>query len=614
MAERRRPSSQKSQILALRNAASAINSGGDLMTVLQQLVSAACNHANWTLGSIMAIDVAHGFAHVIVRHDPTLVRRPLTDRWDLAMSPSLLALKRNEPVYIRDARVAEEFPGYRQEAAERDYRTVLVMPMTCLDDEGRAMVLSVVAREIRDVTETDLAFLGMIVHLGAITVERQHRLRDERLAAERLQKVLQSHTSLLQQVLSDGSLQQLAVQLNELLSNPIVVVDFTTNLLVAGRSPDLAVYDDVAWRAACNTMLGQQLVKAARDAADGRGGDVSRLFLDDGTNRLRISAKFEPLTVDGEAVGALIIFPTSREFSDLDVLLLDSAKLAFSALMMRSLIRFRVETRTLTELFLEIVEGRWRDADDLSQRAYRLGIHLDVTVRMVAIEFSQSKARRVSASIDLHHAVTGLLSQLKVKATVISVKGGLVCLLAGDGSNDEGRIRLLMERISTTLSRTVGEEPIIVLSSQCRALADYGPAWERCGRMIGIARSFGRSGAITGTDFGPLPMLAAAADAAEVRGFVHGAVGEMIAHDEAHGTSYLETLSAYVNSGCRSRACAEAMGLHVTSLRYRLSRIQDLFAVEVNTPDKRFAVELAIRLHHMMGRSRPPGKVAVEGI
>lgn len=39
------------------------------------------------------------------------------------------------------------------------------------------------------------------------------------------------------------------------------------------------------------------------------------------------------------------------------------------------------------------------------------------------------------------------------------------------------------------------------------------------------------------------------------------------------------------------------MGLHVTTLRYRLSRIQDLFGVDVETPEKRFAIELAIRLY-----------------
>ena len=171
---------QKSQILALRDVASQINSGGDLQTVLRHLIVAACRHANWTLGSIMAIDAAHGYAHVIVRHDPALIQRQLPDKWELATSPSLMALQRNEPVYIRDARESAEFPGYRREAFERDYRTVLVMPMNCADSEGRPMVLSVIAREISEISDEDLAFLGMIVHLGAIAVEREHRLEAEK--------------------------------------------------------------------------------------------------------------------------------------------------------------------------------------------------------------------------------------------------------------------------------------------------------------------------------------------------------------------------------------------------------------------------------------------------
>ena len=119
---------QASQMRSLRDVASQINSGGDLDTVLRDLIRAACEHGGWALGSIMAIDAPHGEAHVVVRHDPTLLRRRLENRWELATSPALIALQRNEPVYIRDARASDEFPGYRREAFERDYRTVLVLP------------------------------------------------------------------------------------------------------------------------------------------------------------------------------------------------------------------------------------------------------------------------------------------------------------------------------------------------------------------------------------------------------------------------------------------------------------------------------------------------------
>ena len=89
--------SQKSQFESLRDVASLINAGGDLKSVLRDLTLIACRYGKWTLGSIMAIDVAKGYGEVVVRHDPTLLSQTLQDRWDLATSPTLVALQRNAP-------------------------------------------------------------------------------------------------------------------------------------------------------------------------------------------------------------------------------------------------------------------------------------------------------------------------------------------------------------------------------------------------------------------------------------------------------------------------------------------------------------------------------------
>ncbi|MEW6630496.1 MAG: helix-turn-helix domain-containing protein [Pseudomonadota bacterium] len=584
----------ESQILSLRDAASLINSGGDLQSVLRDLVLAACRHAQWTLGSIMSIDAPHGHAYVIVRHDPTLIQRNLPDRWELATSPSIVALNRNEPVYIRDARVSEEFPGYRREAFERDYRSVLVMPMNCVDEDGRPMVLTVVSREITEVSAEDIAFIGMIVHLGEIAVEKQHRLRQEKQAGERLQRVLRAHTSLLQQALSDASVVSLAEKVSDLLPNPVMVVDFHANLVVAGRSPSEAHFDAASWRQAVGGALNRQLFKAARGASEARPNET--LFIDDGKHRLRLSVRIEPLTVDGEVVGALMIFPTPRESGQLDQMLLDSTKFALSVQMMRSFVRFRFETRSLTELFLEVVERRWRDEADIVNRARRLGVNLAASHKMVVVDYAEDTKNAGGGLADPHHALVRLLQQVGVAGTVVAVEGGLVCLVESDAGQDGNRLGKLPGKIVEELGRYFEREPAVLASETCSTLADYPTAWERCRRMIRIGRSFGRTGVFAGQDFGPLPMLVAAAEVSDVRNFVDKSVGALIAHDREHGTPYLDTLFAYLREGCRSQACADAIGLHVTTLRYRLSRMEELFGIRLDTAEQRFAVELAIRL------------------
>ena len=76
---------------SLRDIASRINSDADSASLLQDLIRLACEHGGWDLGSIMAVDAAGGYTEVMVRHDPSLLRLKLDNRWELATSPALTA-------------------------------------------------------------------------------------------------------------------------------------------------------------------------------------------------------------------------------------------------------------------------------------------------------------------------------------------------------------------------------------------------------------------------------------------------------------------------------------------------------------------------------------------
>ncbi|WP_233838761.1 helix-turn-helix domain-containing protein [Paraburkholderia sp. ZP32-5] len=600
-------SDQLSRIVALRDVASQINSDNDLDALLPDLIKAACRHGSWDLGSVMAVDLAHGWSLVMARHDPTLLPRPLLDRWELATSPALVALQRGEPVYIRDARQSEEFPGYRRDANERDYCTVLIFPMTSVDANGRPMVVTVASRKVTDVSAETLAFMATIVHLGDIAVERAHRHRAELAAAEQLRRVLGAQSSMLREVLDGGSTGALTATLGNLLGAPVVVLDFFASSVVGGVSPLPELHDDASWHRMLDGAPGRQLLSDARDAIKYRHGSIA---LHPGAGA-SLDAQIEPLMVDDEAVGALLIFG-KRDESDLRQLLIESAKFALSVQLMRSVIRFRFETRTFTELFFEIVERRWRDERDVLDRARRLGLSLAAPTRMLVIDFPDRTDGAVDVSVQAQHAISMLATQQHVAVHIVAVGGALVCLVPGEpnaqAEADREPMTRLAQRISDTLGRSFGKEPIVVLGDTCERLEDYARGWESCWRMIRIARTFGRRGVIAVSDLGPLPMLIGAADSADVRNFIDGAIGRVIAHDRKNDTAYLETLSAYIRSGCRGEPCAKAIGLHVTTLRYRLARISDLFGIAIETPEQRFAIELALQLHSLIDNGAPSAR------
>jgi DNA-binding PucR family transcriptional regulator len=585
-----------SRMHSVRDVASRINSGADLPGLLLDLVKAACEHGGWSMGSIMAVDVPHGYAHVVARYDPTLLRRRLEDRWELATSPALVALRTGEPVYIPDARDSEEFPGYRREAFERDYRSVLVMPLTSADADGRPMVLSLVSRALKPVPSDDLAFMGMIAHLGAIAVEREHRLRAERRAADELRRALHAQGGLLQEVLSAGSTELLAARLRDLLQRAVLVVDFAANAVVAAGSPVPDEHDEVRWRELLAAGEAETVVASLKEAVRREGSREIALAVGHAGATLRLAAIVEPLTVDAETVGALVLFGEERG-DDLRRLMLESAKFALSVQMMRSVIRFRYETRTLTELFFEIVERRWRDPDDIARRARHLGLPLSRPLRMVVVDFPGASGGERDATLEAHQSIERLARQHGLTCQVIAIGTGLVLLVAEQAGDERERLARFAHRLTESLRHTLHGEPIVVIGGVCAGLDDYSGEWERAWRMVRIARGFRRTGVLSALDFGPLPMLIGAADAAEVRAFVDGSIGPVVAHDHAHGTPYLETLAAYLRAGCRSQPCADALGLHVTTLRYRLARIEELFQIKADTPDRRFVLELALKMH-----------------
>ena len=156
-----------------------------------------------------------------------------------------------------------------------------------------------------------------------------------------------------------------------------------------------------------------------------------------------------------------------------------------------------------------------------------------------------------------------------------------------------------VRRIAATTENHVGIKPIIAESRVCRRLQDYREARLECGRVIVLARMFGKTGRASQADFGPFALLLSTVDHPSARAFVRDTLGAVEEHDRRHGSELLRTLGEFVRDGCRYQACANRMGIHVSTLRYRLGRLHELFGIELEQPDSIFGLTLALRLREL---------------
>ncbi len=222
------------------------------------------------------------------------------------------------------------------------------------------------------------------------------------------------------------------------------------------------------------------------------------------------------------------------------------------------------------------------------------GVDLGRPARLMLVGVEQEGGLTGEMLLEAHRLIASLTRRYDDRAVAI-VRKGTIAVHCPVNQKSEARMLALSERIVEELRVLVGAVPIAVRSKLCREPGDYLAAWRECSRLYDLAKRLDRRGALTTQDFGPFPVLMSAVDSGEMRTFVENLIGAVVAHDTAHGTAYVRTLSSFLDHGCRSQPCADALGLHVTTLRYRLSRLKELFGLEVKTPEQRFALQLALR-------------------
>ncbi|MBU8712609.1 MULTISPECIES: PucR family transcriptional regulator [Brevibacillus] len=75
----------------------------------------------------------------------------------------------------------------------------------------------------------------------------------------------------------------------------------------------------------------------------------------------------------------------------------------------------------------------------------------------------------------------------------------------------------------------------------------------------------------------------------------------LVRYDEEYGTELLATLGAFLQSGGNTKRVAEEMFIHRNSVLYRLERIGEILQTDLNDPEVRFRLDVAMRVWKTQG-------------
>ena len=245
--------------------------------------------------------------------------------------------------------------------------------------------------------------------------------------------------------------------------------------------------------------------------------------------------------------------------------------------------------RTIAEIELHLRRGlvddllAGTDRDGAYARADALGHDLRRPHHVVVMQTAGRTestlpvaAERAATTLGLHY--------------LLGCHAGLVVLLT-DGRPDPRALHHTMSEFLGTTSSVIG------IGSRCAVPDDLPRSFIEARRAMNIRlRSANPDGAAAFDELGFYRLIDAATDdSGTVEAFVREWLGALMDYDESKNAELVPTLSAYLECGGHYDETADALHIHRSTLRYRLTRITALTGRDLRTVDTRFNLHAATR-------------------
>ncbi|HEY3947337.1 MAG TPA: PocR ligand-binding domain-containing protein [Solirubrobacteraceae bacterium] len=296
-----------------------------------------------------------------------------------------------------------------------------------------------------------------------------------------------------------------------------------------------------------------------------------------------------PIQAEGERLGWMVQ-QLPRALGEVDRAAVTHAASAAALAMLRLRAAEEAETRMRGE-FLESLLAGEASPEDLVRHGRALTFDLARPSRVVVVaatvESPESTERLYHQAVSWTRSARGSI--------LVAKRGNELTVLGPDEDGWPGGLHAaLVQSVGSVL---VGVGPVAETPS------DYRRSFLDARQCVRALRALGRDGVLSSDGDGLEQLLLQATDTDRLISFVRHLIGPLQDHDARHRASLLTTLNLVFENSWNLHAAARAAHVHVSTLRYRLSRVEAIAGVDLRRPEDRLALQLALRTTRLLTAS-----------
>jgi len=428
----------------------------------------------------------------------------------------------------------------------------------------------------------------------------------------RLKRSLEIHRRFTELVLDGKGVKEICATLAELLESAVTIEDASFHLLAhAGGAGDPHRKETIQRQGTPQRILfDPQIQRMLREVEASRGPVKVPAFPHVGMSRERLIA---PILAANQVLGYISVLDHPPHNEELAFMAIEQAALVLALAVAKERELSEVEGRVRGEFLEDLLHGTYGEESAAQRRARHLGypLHGNHIVMLVDIDDFRGfiGSRQVSEDAiqalkrEFLRRVTGVVRASYARALVQGRSDSVAALLPlGTEPGDyQARGHALGLQIRQNIADwKPGFTVSVGFSGPAEAPAGLAAAQREVISVMDSLARFKRWGQVVAVpELGLTGLLAAVTDERLVD-YTRRHLGPLVEHDTARKGSLVPTLRAYLETGEQQEA-AKRLRVHPNTLRYRLDRIREISGVDLEDPETRLNMAVALRVQALLG-------------
>src|SRR6202171_1962371 len=268
-----------------------------------------------------------------------------------------------------------------------------------------------------------------------------------------------------------------------------------------------------------------------------------------------------------------------------------------------------VERRLRGDLVEEVLAGGLEadEAERVARQAERLGHRLPQKAWVVGLEPDDDETEAALAARGPQGKLDAAPSDLvrsRLPGTLTLVRSASAVFLVPDEvAADLATIEKLAGQVLAAAAPVMKPGTASVgIGNMANGVAELARSHVEARQALRLTRRAGGKGRVASyRSLGAFRLLLEVQSPEALRRFVNELLGTLLQYAQSRDTPLLETLEALSAARWVRRAAARHLGIHINSMSYRVERIQALTGLQLDDPETRVAISIALRARAMLG-------------